>query len=308
MIEPRRLLTFREVARRRSFSDAARALSLTQPAVSQQIRALETQLGERLIERRRGVFELTPTGELLLAHAEVVSERLQLAETQIAETLAPARTRLRLGAFPSSLARLVPATLQRLRSASDELELSVIEGSTIHLVERIRDGRLHVALCFQNAADCRREHSATHRHDLFEEAMVAAIGPAHRLATRARIRLADLSDETWLASTQDGLIYQACVAAGFEPRIAYMTADPLAIRGLVAAGLAVTLTPKLLARDLEGIRTPSLLGTAARRTVYAVTPTVGVHPLVPSFLAALRTEAGRFGLKPQGTGARPGTP
>ncbi len=184
----------------------------------------------------------------------------------------------------------------------------MIEGSTIHLVERIRDGRLHVALCFQNAAECRREHSATHRHDLFEETMVAAIGPAHRLATRARIRLADLSDETWLASTPDGLIYQACVAAGFEPRIAYMTADPLAIRGLVAAGLAVTLTPKLLARDLEGIRTPSLLGTAARRTVYAVTPTVGVHPLVPSFLAALRTEAGRFGLKPQGTGARPGTP
>lgn len=298
MLDPRRLLTFREVARRRSFSGAAQALSLTQPAVSQQIRALETQLGERLIERKRGVFELTSTGQLLLAHAEAVSERLQLAETQVAESLAPARTRLRLGAFPSSLARLVPAAVERLLSSGEELELSVVEGSTSELVERVRDGRLHVALCFQNAAAPRPEQPGTRRQDLFGEPMVAVVGPTHRLAGRARIRLTDLRDETWLAATPDGLIYQACVAAGFEPRIAYATADPLATRGLVAAGLAVTLTPKLLAPDLEGVRTPSLAGEAPRRMVYAVTPTVGVHPLVPRFLAALRAEAGRLGLKP----------
>ena len=83
MIDPRRLLTFREVARQQSFSRAAVAQSLTQPAVSQQIRALEVGLGERLIERGRGGLALTAAGELLLGHAEVLHARLHLAETQL---------------------------------------------------------------------------------------------------------------------------------------------------------------------------------------------------------------------------------
>jgi DNA-binding transcriptional LysR family regulator len=293
------VLTFYEVARRRSFSEAAFALSLTQPAVSQQIRSLETQLGERLIDRRRGHFELTAAGELVLAHAEALAQRLRLAETQLAEALTPARSELRLGAFPSVLARLVPKTAQRLRAAGHELELSVTEGSTDELVTQLRDGRLHLALCFQNAAAERREHEETLRHDLFEEPMVAVLARTHPLARRARIRLTDLRDEMWLAATRDGLIYQACLEAGFEPRIAYVTADPLASRGLVAAGLAVTLTPKLLAPELRGIATPTLQN-APHRAVYALTPRVGRrHPVAEPFVSAVRAEARHLGAKPR---------
>src|SRR4029450_7398817 len=99
MIEPRTLLTFREVARRRSFSRAAEALFLTQPAVSQQIRALEVQLGERLIRRRRGAFELPPSGRMLLEHADAIHERLELAERQLAEAVGAGRRELRVGSF-----------------------------------------------------------------------------------------------------------------------------------------------------------------------------------------------------------------
>src|SRR5919201_5176474 len=99
MIDPRRLLIFREVAEQRSFSRAAVVLSLTQPAVSQQIRALEVQLGERLIERGRPGFALTAAGELLAAHADAVFERLELAERQLGEASAGARRLLRVGAF-----------------------------------------------------------------------------------------------------------------------------------------------------------------------------------------------------------------
>src|SRR5262249_12616316 len=144
MLDSRRVLTFCEVARRRSFSAAAAALSLTQPAVSQQIRALETQLGGRLIDRRRGVFKLTAAAELLFAHAEALSHRLQLAEAQLAEKLAATSTRLRLGAFPSALATLVPDATRRLQASATELELSVVEGNTGELVEQIRRGTLHV--------------------------------------------------------------------------------------------------------------------------------------------------------------------
>src|SRR5262245_46419533 len=129
MLEPRRLLTFREVARERSFSRAAVALSLTQPAVSQQIRALELQLGERLIERGRGAFALTPPGELLLRHADALHERLQLAETQLGEAQAASHRKLRLAAFPSALATVVPAATVRLRTTT-ELEVGAVQGST----------------------------------------------------------------------------------------------------------------------------------------------------------------------------------
>jgi DNA-binding transcriptional LysR family regulator len=291
MLDPRRLLTFREVARHLSFSRAAEALALTQPAVSQQIRALEVQLGERLIERRPGRFALTATGELLFIHAEALSERLQLAESQIGESLAESRRRLHLGAFPSALATLVPTAIAELQGSVDELAVHVVQGSTDELVSRVRDGRLDIALCFQDATVPRREHEDTRRHDVLEEPMVAALGPWHRLATRARIRLSELAGDTWTAATPDGLIYHACVAAGFEPRIHYLTGDPLAIAGLVGRGLAVSLTPQLLAPHLPGISTPQLVGQPARRTIYAVTSPTTPHPLVAPFLDALQTQA-----------------
>ena len=86
MLDPRRVLTFREVALHGSFSRAGEALSLTQSAVSQQIAALERQAGTRLLERGRGELKVTPAGEQLLAHANVVSERLQLADRQLADS------------------------------------------------------------------------------------------------------------------------------------------------------------------------------------------------------------------------------
>src|ERR687898_51321 len=103
MIDPRRLLTFREVANRRSFSRAAEALALTQPAVSQQVGALERQLGVRLLDRGPGGPAPTEAGALLLAHADAIAGRLAQADAQIAELVAADRNTLRLGAFASAL-------------------------------------------------------------------------------------------------------------------------------------------------------------------------------------------------------------
>jgi hypothetical protein len=150
---------------------------------------------------------------------------------------------------------------------------------------------LHVALCFQDAAQPRLEHEGTGRVDLLEEPMVAALGPRHRLAGRRRIRLAELARDPWLVAVRGGLIERACLAAGFEPRIAYLTDDPLATNGLVAADLAVTLTSRMLAGQLRGISTPTLSGDPVRRTVYAVTPPGATHPLIAPLLDAVRAAA-----------------
>src|SRR6186997_2778377 len=117
MIDPRRVLTFREVARLGSFSRAADALALSQPAVSQQVAALERQLGARLLERGPGGLTLTAAGELLLEHADVVADRLELASGQLDELVADHGLHLRVGAFPSALATRVPRALARLTKA-----------------------------------------------------------------------------------------------------------------------------------------------------------------------------------------------
>lgn len=289
MLDPRRLIVFREVAKQRSFSHAAAALSLTQPAVSQQIRALETQLGERLIVRGRTSFALTPVGELLFTHAEALGERLQLAEKQLGEALAEERHRLRIGAFPSILGVLIPRAIEQLTGALGSLEVTAVQGSTDELVAGVRDGSLHLALCFQDASQPRREHEGAPRVDLLEEPMVAAIGPGHRLSGRRWIRLKELEPDPWLIAVRGGLIERACLAAGFEPRVAYITDDPLAINGLVAAGLTVTLTSRMLAGQLRGISVPPLRGDPVRRAIYCVTPPTAPHPLTAPFLDAMRT-------------------
>jgi DNA-binding transcriptional LysR family regulator len=85
-------------------------------------------------------------------------------------------------------------------------------------------------------------------------------------------------------------VHRSCVAAGFEPRIAFVTRDPLAIRALVGDGLAVTLVPELLVGRLPGIAVVPVAPDAPRRVLYALTPATGVRPAARAFLAALDRE------------------
>ncbi len=86
----------------------------------------------------------------------------------------------------------MPRAIEQLTRTLGSLEVTAVQGSTDELVAGVRDGSLHVALCFQDASQPRREHEGTRRVDLLEEPMVAAIGPGHRLSRRRWIRLTDL--------------------------------------------------------------------------------------------------------------------
>jgi DNA-binding transcriptional LysR family regulator len=285
-LDPRRLLTVREVARQSSFSRAAEVLGLTQPAVSQQIAALERQLGARLLDRGPGGVAATELGAVLLAHADALADRLALARSQLGELIGAEARRLRVGAFPSALATIVPAAIARLRDAEPALEVSVIEGSSPDLAARVGAGELHFAVCFQDATLERREHEGTRRHDLFDEPMVAAVPPDHPLAARERIEASDLAEEVWTAPSSTGLIARFCATHGFAPRIAFVTSDVLASRALIASGLCVTLTPRLVAQEFHGVAILPV-SDAPLRTLYAVVPDAGVSPSALAMLAAL---------------------
>src|SRR3954451_19391730 len=157
MIDARRLLTFREVARLRSFSRAADALALTQPAVSQQVAALERTVGAPLLHRGAGGVRPTAAGELLAEHADAIADRLALAETQLAERVAGDRPRLRIGAFASALATVVPPALARLRAEVPQLEVDATDATSDALIASVGRGDLHAAVVFEDAAGPPRE-------------------------------------------------------------------------------------------------------------------------------------------------------
>src|SRR4051794_32675894 len=293
-LDPRRLLTFRAVAHAGSFSRAAESLALTQPAVSQQIAALERQLGVRLLDRTPGGgagIGVTEAGGVLLAHADAIADRLALADRQLAERRSSEDARLRVGAFASAIGTLVPAAVARLRDDAPDLVVEAVEGGTPSLAADVGRGALHVALCFQDGATPPREHDGTARLELGTEPMHAALPPDHPLAGRDRVRLRDLASDTWTAPSRDGLVARACLAAGFEPDISFITLDPLAIRGVVAGGLAVSLVPELLARELRGVAVvPLEQDDAPRRMIYALTPRAGARPSALAFVDAVRAE------------------
>lgn len=285
-MDPRRLLTFRAVARQRSFSRAARELALSQPSVSNQIAALEREVGVQLLERRPGGLRLTREGEILLEHADAIAERFELAGTQLAAAATGYRARLRIGGFPTALAGLIPAAIDRVRVDHPAMKVVVDEG-TGDLPARVRAGELDMAVAFQDGALPREETPALERRDLLDERFMVALAPDHPLAERPEVALADLRDDDWTVAVPDGLIVRACRAAGFEPNLVSLTHDQLAIRALIARGLAVTLVPELLADAFSDLALRPIAGDSPVRNVYVLLPPGGRHPLVAPTLDAL---------------------
>src|SRR5262245_44344119 len=125
MLDVRRLRVLREVAARGSFSSAADALNFTQSAVSQQIAALEREVGTRLVDRNARGVRLTEAGEALVRHTEVVLARLADAEAEL-EAIAGLRGgRLRMASFPSAAASIMPEAIARYRERHPAIELTL---------------------------------------------------------------------------------------------------------------------------------------------------------------------------------------
>jgi DNA-binding transcriptional LysR family regulator len=301
-MDPRRMLTFRAVAHRRSFSHAARDLSLSQPAVSNQVAQLERELGVRLLSRDPGGLELTAEGRIVLEHADVIEGRLELARMQIAAAAQGRRARLRIGAFPTALASLVPRAVHRLRQAHPDLRVTFDEGTSVELSAKLSTGALDIAIVFEETGIV---PDAPGAQLLMCERFLVALPPNHRLARRRAVRLADLSRDDWSVALTDGMIVRACRNAGFEPNVVSITHDQLAISALVRRGLAVTLVPELLADPFRDLALRPIAESDLARDVYALLPPGGRHPLIPDVLDAFAAISASFTqAPPQGRGQR----
>jgi len=305
-MDPRRLLTFRTVAHERSFSRAARSLSLSQPSVSHQVALLETAIGLRLLDRGRGGLRLTRAGEVLLEHADNVAWRLQLADAQIGDLAEERREHVRLGSFPTALAGLVPSAIARLRSTQGDVRVVLSEVTPSTLRPRFLSGDFDVAVGYQDATAERREYQGAERVDLLQETFLVGMPLEHRLAdTTAPVALAEFADDDWIVPSTDGFLIQACRDAGFDPRVVSTTPDPLATRGLIARGLGVGWVPSLLADDYDDVAVRPVDGPMRWRDIYALLPPGDRHPLAAAVVTALTDTAGEFAAQTAARASRP---
>src|SRR3954452_7498039 len=149
MLDVKRLKVLREVARTGSFSAAAEELGYTQPAISQQISALEREAGTRLLQRGSRGVTLTDAGRSLVDHSDAILARLAAAEEEL-EALAGLRGgRLRLASFPTAGAALVPLAIKLFSDRHPGVELSLIEAEPENALPRLKAGELDVALTFE---------------------------------------------------------------------------------------------------------------------------------------------------------------
>src|SRR5262245_34650830 len=155
-VELRHLIALRAVAEEGSLAAAARRLGFSQPAISQQVAALEKLLEARLVERRVGVREaaLTEAGRLVLAHATAILARSQVAEADLRRLQSGTSTKLRLGVFPSVGARLVPPLLRRLSTSWPNIDVQLVEDpSDRQLLDQVESGALDVAFAMLPVRD-----------------------------------------------------------------------------------------------------------------------------------------------------------
>ncbi|WP_279198040.1 LysR family transcriptional regulator, partial [Kitasatospora aureofaciens] len=243
---------FRTVAHLGSFTAAGERLGFTQSAVSRQIATLEAELGAQLFDRLARGVRLTEHGRTLLPHAEALLERLDTTRRDLVALTELGAGRLRVGAFDSANAELVPSALAAFRAAHPRVEIAPTEGLTAHLLERLADGAIDLAVVASYTRDAEAAYD-TEQFDvrpLLDDPVLVALPPGHRLATRRRLRLAELADEPWIAASRhpESTLLAACVRSGFQPRIEYAVGAWTAKLGLVAAGLGPTLIPSLAAR------------------------------------------------------------
>ncbi|MFH8731787.1 MULTISPECIES: LysR family transcriptional regulator [unclassified Streptomyces] len=316
MIEARHLRVLRAVAATGSFSAAARELGCTQPAVSQQMKALESSAGTPLLIRTGREMRLTQAGEALVRHAAGILAGLTAAEEEVAAIAGLRAGRVRLVSFPSGSSTLVPTALAALRAAHPGTRVSLVEAEPPRSVEMLREGDCDVALAFRYEG--RREASqdeggrgrrvgegaqAAEDWDdlvvrpLLADRLVGLVPEGHRLAKSDAVSIGELADEPWIAGCPRcrRQLVEVCEGAGFTPRIDFATDDYPAVIGLVGAGLGVAVLPELAIESVrpKGARTVTVEPAVQREIVALTLPDLAQVPAVAATLDHLARAAAR---------------
>jgi DNA-binding transcriptional LysR family regulator len=291
---PAHVRTFQEIVRQASFSRAAEALHLSQPAVSHHIRHLEQAIGARLLERiGRRAFP-TPAGDVLLAHAVRAFSELEAARQAIHRLRGVVAGRVRLGTGATASIYLLPDALRRLRARHPELDLAVVTGNSADLAAAVVASELDVAVLTLPVVGRQLVTSP------FCTDTQVAIAPRSHAWPRRGLRPADLAAAPLILYERGGTIRRVIDdwfrKGRVRPRVAMELGNAEAIKRLVAAGLGISIVSAVSVRAetrAGSLIARSLAPPLRRRLAVVRRRDKAASPALDAVLAALgRAAAG----------------
>ncbi|WP_199547117.1 LysR family transcriptional regulator [Streptomyces sp. N35] len=298
MIDARRLRTLQAVADHQTVTAAAAALYLTPSAVSQQIAALEQELGHKVLERDKRGMRVTGVGQILLRHASQVLAELERAEAEVAAYTSGDAGEVTIAAFATGIAVVLAPAITDLSSAHPGLRIQVRDAEGDASLPMVLDGRADVAVAVEYRGAPSADDRLT-RIPLYAEPFDAVLPLGHRLAAAETIAVSALADEPWIGPYPGNpchdVMVLACEYAGFKPRLEHSSDDFRAVVALAAAGAGVALVPRSALRDTDLSHTavrPVDDVVATRRVFAAVRRGAEGHPLLRPVLDALQRAAG----------------
>jgi len=266
-MELRHLRYFVAVAHEGHITRAAERLHIAQPPLSQQIKALESEIGAPLFERHPRGVALTDAGRSFLADAEAILASVDQAAQRARRSARGETGRIAVGFTTSApFHPLVARAIREFRSARPDVSFVLEESSSGDLLAGLREERLDIAFIRSGLPDA----AGLSVHPLLQEDMAVALPGRHPLTRRGPLALKDLARETFILYRRpDGrglydVIIAACTAAGFSPHVGQEAPRIVSTLNLVAAGLGITIVPASLSRlPLEGVTYRPLKGRPA---------------------------------------------
>nr|WP_206529654.1 LysR family transcriptional regulator [Brevibacillus sp. SYP-B805] len=270
----RQLQYFIEVAKREHVTEAAHNLHVAQSAVSRQIANLEAELGIQLFIREGRNVKLTSVGKIFLEHAVTALNEIEKAKQKIEEFLDPERGTIRVGFTSSLAANPLPTVISAFRARYPDIGFQLKQGAYKQLIDSVIRGDIDLAFL----GPVPTQEKDVRSHIFFAENIMALLPARHPLAKQETLRLRELQDDTFVLFPPGFLLREiavnACAQVGFKPKVSFEGEDIDAIKGLVAAGLGVTLLPEVTLIDnmpRETVRLP-ISEPIVTRTVGIIIP------------------------------------
>lgn len=250
-MELRQLTYFVTVVEEASFTRAAAKLHVAQPGVSAQLRQLEREVGEQLLNRSGRTVRPTEAGLAMLPYARAALAAVAGARTSIEELTGLVRGQVRVGTVAAIASVDLPGLLAGFHHRYPDVDITVATAAPDQLTSRLRDGGLDLVFTGTGLVD---EWMAT--QVVADEALVAVVGAGHPLSAQHTIAVGTLKDLPLICLPPGtGLraaVEKACAREGFRPRIAFEAADPRALVDFAAHDLGVALVAESVARNRSG--------------------------------------------------------
>ncbi|WP_087874489.1 LysR family transcriptional regulator [Arthrobacter globiformis] len=271
LFDIRRLALLVEVVEQGSITAAADLMLYTPSAVSQQLRKLEQEVGQPLLNRRsRGVVP-TEAGQVLAGHARKIVRQMRAAQADLDQIAGLKRGSLTVGTFPTLAGSFLPIVIRAFKKRYPAIGLSLRSARFDELVADLQSGV--TGLCLLWDYPWNRFHDDSIRiTEVFQESTVLLVSRGHPLADREEIRMEELRKESWIVRAEAHpvveVLQRSAHEAGFEPTIGFLANDYQEAQAMVSVGMGVAMVPKTaVALQHPDVRVVSLGSAAPLRRV-----------------------------------------